>query len=57
MARPMNGYQEEAPVNIALVILATLLGLVTAFSAFGKFSNNAKAVEMLHKLAGVSPLV
>ena len=46
----MNGYQEEAPVNIALVILATLLGLVTAFAAFGKFSNNAKAVEMLHKL-------
>ena len=37
-------------MNIALVILATLLGLVTAFSAFGKFSNNAKAVEMLHKL-------
>jgi uncharacterized membrane protein YphA (DoxX/SURF4 family) len=37
-------------VNIALVILAALLGLVTAFSAFGKFSNNAKAVDMLHHL-------
>ena len=37
-------------MNIALVILATLLGLVTAFSAFGKFSKNPKAVDMLRQL-------
>ena len=37
-------------MNIALVILATLLGLMTAFSAFGKFSKNAKAVDMLRHL-------
>ncbi|MDD2817832.1 MAG: DoxX family protein [Candidatus Nanopelagicales bacterium] len=32
---------------MALIILAALLGLMTAFSAFGKFSMNEKAVEML----------
>ena len=37
-------------MNIALVILATLLGLMTAFSAFGKFSKNPKAVDMLRQL-------
>ena len=37
-------------MNIALVILATLLGLVTAFSAFGKFSKTPKAVDMLRQL-------
>ena len=37
-------------MNIALVILATLLGLMTAFSAVGKFSRNPKAVDMLRQL-------
>ena len=37
-------------MNIALVILAALLGLVTAFSAVGKFSKNPKAVDMLRQL-------
>ena len=37
-------------MNIALVILAALLGLVTTFSAVGKFTMNEKAVEMLHQL-------
>lgn len=37
-------------MNIALVILATLLGLMTAFSAVGKFSRNHKAVDMLRQL-------
>lgn len=37
-------------MNIALVILATLLGLMTAFSAVGKFSKNPKAVDMLRQL-------
>ena len=37
-------------MNIALVILTALLGLVTTFSAVGKFTMNEKAVEMLHKL-------
>lgn len=46
----MNCYQEEASVNIALVILTALLGLATAFSAVGKFTMNPKAAEMLHHL-------
>ena len=37
-------------MNIALVILTALLGLVTVFSAVGKFTNNPQAVEMLHHL-------
>jgi hypothetical protein len=37
-------------VNIALVILTTLLGLATAFSAVGKFTMNPKAAEMLRHL-------
>ena len=32
---------------MALIIFAALLGLMTTFSAFGKFSMNEKAVEML----------
>jgi len=35
-------------MNIALVVLATLLGLMTTFSAFGKYSMNARAVESLY---------
>ncbi len=37
-------------MNITLVILTTLLGLVTAFSAVGKFTMNPKAAEMLRHL-------
>ena len=37
-------------MTIALIILATLLGLMAAFSAFGKMSGNARTVEMLHGL-------
>lgn len=37
-------------MNIALVVLATLLGLVAAFSAFGKYSMNDRAVESLFRL-------
>ena len=37
-------------MNITLVILTTLLGLVTAFSAVGKFTLNPKAAEMLRHL-------
>jgi hypothetical protein len=32
---------------MALIILAALLGLMTAFSAFGKLSMNEKAADML----------
>ena len=34
-------------MNIALIVLTALLGLIGAFSAFGKYSGNAKTVEML----------
>lgn len=37
-------------MTIALIILATLLGLMAAFSAFGKLSGNARTVDMLHSL-------
>jgi aspartate aminotransferase-like enzyme len=37
-------------MNIALVVLATLLGLVATFSAFGKYSMNDRAVESLFRL-------
>jgi len=37
-------------MNIALVVLATLLGLVATFSAFGKYSMNERAVESLFRL-------
>jgi uncharacterized membrane protein YkgB len=37
-------------MNIALIVLAALLGLMTTFSAVGKFSMNPKAVDMLHHL-------
>ena len=37
-------------MNIALIILATLLGLIAAFSAFGKYSMNERAVESLYRL-------
>jgi uncharacterized membrane protein YphA (DoxX/SURF4 family) len=33
---------------MALIILATLLGLMATISAFGKLSMNEKAAEMLH---------
>ena len=35
-------------MTIALIVLAALLGLMTAFSAFGKLSKNARTVDMLH---------
>ncbi|MEI8261217.1 MAG: DoxX family protein [Actinomycetes bacterium] len=35
-------------MTIALIVLAGLLGLMTAFSAFGKLSKNARTVDMLH---------
>ena len=34
-------------MSIALIIFTALLGLIGAFSAFGKYSGNAKTVEML----------
>ncbi len=35
---------------MALLILATLLGLTATFSAYGKLSMNEKAAEMLHHI-------
>ena len=37
-------------MNIALIVLATLLGLVATFSAFGKYSMNPKVVDNLYHL-------
>lgn len=37
-------------MNIALIVLAALLGLIATFSAFGKYSMNPKVVENLYHL-------
>lgn len=37
-------------MNIALIVLATLLGLVATFSAFGKYSMNSMVVDNLYRL-------
>ena len=37
-------------MTIALIILAALLGVATAFSAVGKLSRNARTIDMLHGL-------
>ena len=37
-------------MNIALIVLATLLGLVATFSAFGKYSMNPRVVDNLYHL-------
>lgn len=37
-------------MNIALIVLATLLGLVATFSAFGKYSMNPRMVDNLYHL-------
>ncbi len=37
-------------MNIALIVLATLLGLIATVSAFGKYSMNPKVVDNLYHL-------
>jgi len=37
-------------MNIALIVLATLLGLVATFSAFGKYSMKPSVVDNLYRL-------